>query len=474
MYNLIMDELPQEVENNSSSPSIVQSKPFYNNLKFWFLFLVFVLAVLIVSKTVLRNKVISNVKIDTSSVLVPSVEVIAELPNGYKFIEENVRYNPFTDLYAYSLDENKYTSSSSATIIVNGIKGNTYDQIDDITLSPDGKRVAFVATKNKKMFVVVDGKEAKYYDFAGDISFSPDSRQVAYVAGEGRNLVEGVGYFTTNSFLVIDDKEGRRYDGISIESNSNDTNRPIFSHDGSSVAYTANKNKKQIIVVDGKEYSSYDSQFSPRFMGNSNEIAYLAGGNKKYFVVEAGKQKPPHVYVDGIALFSVDNGITKVTYTTDDGPKKYTLVVNDDVYQLPEEFVQSLNFSHSGNYFAYFNGVANGVMCNPECTRSRLYLNGNESLPVTRDNHTTLSSLTFSPDEKLLVYAEETNQSLDSVLGVKLYVFSVNLFKKLKTIDLPGYSGVGDFKFSDDSKRLYFKGIQNKNLLIDTLDLSSL
>jgi len=90
------------------------------------------------------------------------------------------------------------------------------------------------------------------------------------------------------------------------------------------------------------------------------------------------------------------------------------------------------------------------------------------------DNHINLSPIEFSPNEKLLVYAEETNQSLESVLGVKLYILSVSPFKKLKVIDLPGYMDVGGFKFSDDSKHLYFKGIQNKRLLLDTLDLNGL
>jgi hypothetical protein len=64
--------------------------------------------------------------------------------------------------------------------------------IESSKLSLDGRRMAFVAKEDKKSFMVVDGKEGKRYDaidwFALPI-FSPDSKRVAYVARIGNKRI---------------------------------------------------------------------------------------------------------------------------------------------------------------------------------------------------------------------------------------------------------------------------------------------
>ena len=71
-------------------------------------------------------------------------------------------------------------------------------------VSPDSKRIAYVAGEGSKWRVVVDGKEEKQYDAtgAGPI-FSPDNRRVAYAAGVGNK-----------SFVVVDEIEGTPYYAI--------------------------------------------------------------------------------------------------------------------------------------------------------------------------------------------------------------------------------------------------------------------
>ncbi|HLA36860.1 MAG TPA: hypothetical protein VJZ02_00155, partial [Candidatus Brocadiales bacterium] len=85
-----------------------------------------------------------------------------------------------------------------------------------LTVSPDGKRVAYWAQVGNKRFVVVDGKEEKQYDdiVAGTLIFSPDSKRVAYGAIVGNKW-----------FAVVDGKEEKQYDGIG-------RGTPIFSPDG--------------------------------------------------------------------------------------------------------------------------------------------------------------------------------------------------------------------------------------------------
>ncbi len=72
-------------------------------------------------------------------------------------------------------------------------------------VSPDSKRVAYVAKAGDKWLVVIGGKEGKQYDGIGrdSINFSPDSKRLAYGA-----FLEGRG------FVVLDGEEGKAYDGI--------------------------------------------------------------------------------------------------------------------------------------------------------------------------------------------------------------------------------------------------------------------
>ncbi|MDI6761339.1 MAG: hypothetical protein QMD05_10980 [Candidatus Brocadiaceae bacterium] len=76
---------------------------------------------------------------------------------------------------------------------------------DSLRVSPDGKRVAYVAGVGNKQLVVVDGKEERQYDDigAGSPIFSPDGKRVAYGAKVGNKW-----------FVVVDRKEGGQYDSL--------------------------------------------------------------------------------------------------------------------------------------------------------------------------------------------------------------------------------------------------------------------
>jgi len=114
---------------------------------------------------------------------------------------------------------------------------------ESLRVSPDSKRVAYTAKTGNKSFVVIDGKEGKRYDgilrASGPI-FSPDSKRVAYGAETG-----------TKQVIVVDGKEGKQYDGIA-------TPGPIFSPDSKHLAYAIVSGSKSFVIVDGKEGKRYN------------------------------------------------------------------------------------------------------------------------------------------------------------------------------------------------------------------------
>ena len=83
-------------------------------------------------------------------------------------------------------------------------------------VSPDSRRVVYIAEDADGQFVVVDGQEGEPYAAAKTPVFSPDSRRVAHVAKDG-----------LRQLIVVDGVEGPPYDtnlsGINIIFDSPDS-----------------------------------------------------------------------------------------------------------------------------------------------------------------------------------------------------------------------------------------------------------
>src|SRR5215510_3602511 len=76
------------------------------------------------------------------------------------------------------------------------------ERIKDLTVSKDGRRLAYIAQVGDKLAAVIDGRKEKAYDDIAEMNFSPDSQRVAYGASEGDEWL-----------VVVDGKEEKRYDG---------------------------------------------------------------------------------------------------------------------------------------------------------------------------------------------------------------------------------------------------------------------
>lgn len=396
----------------------------------------------------------------------PKVEVLATLPPEDPHILYNVLFDPYSHIAVYSIDKDQYTATGSSVIVVNGKSGKTYGGSDNLIISPDGKRVAYVAKQDDKEFVVVDGAEGKKYDYIKNLRFSPDGQHIAYAAGEGKffqpdSQFSG-NYMVKTMFIVVDTTEGKKYDGTYVEANVSQTYDPFFSKDGKKVTYTAIKNGKNIIMVDDKELSDYSDQQYPQFIGNSYDLIYLVPESKNYFLVVSGQKKTAHEYISDIndSPYYIRKDATQIAYEATDKDIR-TVIVNDLSYPIPSGVLQDIAFSNSGKHIAYYTGT---------WISKDMYVDGKLYGNIQPNGTLITSSPLFSPNEQILVYSQYSRNDQNGTIQI----LSVNPLKKVIEIPMPKYKAIGLMKFSDDGKYIYFKGWQDRKIIFVTLNVDQL
>jgi hypothetical protein len=161
-------------------------------------------------------------------------------------------------------------------VVIDGTPSDTYGDVDQLTFSPGGQHVAYVAwtvakteQRNGKpghCFVVLDGRRQETYDKIGNLTFSGDGRHLAFSARLGdRHLVvwDGKELEDPNP-----NQEGYRASAFDL----------TFSPDNSHICWgTCTDEKAVVVLLDGKvvDRSSYVCE-APRFSRDSSHVAFGA------------------------------------------------------------------------------------------------------------------------------------------------------------------------------------------------------
>jgi hypothetical protein len=189
-------------------------------------------------------------------------------------------------------------SGSIATTPSNDTEG--FDEIarDSLLFSPDSKRIAFAARRGQRWIAVLDGVEHGDYQWVGNPVFDPQASRLIYETKQ-----DG-----TRRLAAADAAQVRfsddRYDAFG---------RVVFSPDGSKVAYPARIGGRWLMVfadADGtirQNQGNYDACCSETlvFSADSKRSAYVAVRDKKALVVIDGKPGPAYDYIlAGTPVFS--------------------------------------------------------------------------------------------------------------------------------------------------------------------------
>ncbi len=200
-------------------------------------------------------------------------------------------------------------------------------------MSLDGQRLLFVGIRGTNSFVTVDGVEGKTYESIDRAQFSPDGKHFVFVVQRGDRFS-----------VVLDDVEGPSFEQIG-------EGDPQFSEDGNHVAYAAKRDGKWLLMHDGKPGPSFEAvgRGAFYFSADGKTIAYLAVRRGKYVVIKDGVEGKEYASITDLTI----NPTGRVAYRAVSGTEQ-RVVVNEKEGPACEEIVQgSLAFSKTGARFGY-------------------------------------------------------------------------------------------------------------------------
>jgi hypothetical protein len=269
------------------------------------------------------------------------------------------------------------TRGGGARVVLDGVPASTFDQVVDITFSPDGQRMAYVAVRSHDVLVVLDGEAGMPVAnisrqiglqfsphgghlifgavvnnrmarlvvdgvFIGNDDLAPvppvftrDGSRFAWVAEEKKLL-------SSKQWVVLDGRAGQRFDGI-------DRNGTLgFSPDGGHLAYAAKQGGAWHPVRDGEVGPGFDAVAPLVFNRDGSRLAHFAAKGRNAFVVVDGVAGPMFDRVDGV-LFSPDG--VRLTYAALAGTQSHAVV--DDVLGPGCDELIAPAFSSDSRHVAY-------------------------------------------------------------------------------------------------------------------------
>jgi dipeptidyl aminopeptidase/acylaminoacyl peptidase len=364
-------------------------------------------------------------------------------------------------------------------VMLDGVSSKPYSKVAGLKFSPDGKRLAFVATRAPRQeLVVVDGQEGKEYGMVDpqSLTFSPDSRCLAFTAGapdsvqqrvvldgqegpefemmcgggpgrvllffspDSKQLAYGAGIKTTNGHaaysVVVEGAEPKTYQ-------LKEDNAPIvkgFSPDHRQLVWFEDSGKRRQIVTDGKPGKEFDEigrHFA--FSADGKRTAFFAKRAGKWMAVVDGEEGPAFDSLgDSPPTFSPDG--RRLAYVANRGEKAFVMLDCRGGREYDGVGLNSLRFSPDNQHFAYLAH---------EGTRRFAVRDGREG-KAYEGLH---SALFFSPDSRSLAYAVAQASGSCYVLDDR----------ERKT-----YDGLANnwYCFSPDSKHLAYAAARGRKLVL--------
>ena len=314
-------------------------------------------------------------------------------------IEDQYYVSPDNSRLAYVT----FREDKKASVMLDGKELKKFPNILErsVVFSPDNSKISYVAQEKTeqfiKTFVVVNEQENKNFDFVipGIQSFSPDSKRIAYIA-QDRKLQK--------TFVVMDETE-LVYDCYPVLESIQ------FSSDSKHYAYLCKQpDEKQMVILDGKPQLPYDEISALIYSSKGDHVAYTAQKDKKWYLLVDGniKNMPMAHYTSIDRLRYSPDGRKLVFVAKVDN--KSVVVFNSKEGNMYDNIIGDVFFSPDSNQMAY-------VTFNKKTNKKIVILNGKGLKeyddiggPALRTGSQKIN-LVFSPDSKHLAYTAYSNSN---------------------------------------------------------------
>ncbi|UCG61046.1 MAG: PD40 domain-containing protein [Candidatus Zixiibacteriota bacterium] len=312
-------------------------------------------------------------------------------------------------------------------VYVDGVKHGPYAGLaaDSVVFSPDESSYAFITGRGrphrsfKDFTVVIDGKESPRYKhmFTSLPQFSPDSRKAVYFAGDDKHW-----------FSVVNGIEGPKFDKTG--------NGPVFSPDGSLMAYTGFMNDSVYVVVNDSIHGGFWEFQEMHFSPTSNDLVYCARKDTAgTFQIYFNHQPVEGWHASQWPVFSPHG--ERLAFWASDSLGQHAVV--DSFVSDAHPYVLRLYFSPGGEHFYY--------TWSPELSKDGImsvtYVVDGKEFP-TMTGALQRPSRYWSPDDSRFAYAWDITDKEDAIC--------------IDGVVDSGYILLGDVVFSPDSKRWAYLG----------------
>jgi hypothetical protein len=307
-------------------------------------------------------------------------------------------------------------------VVHNGSVGKPYQSIDNVRISPDGKRVAYVVSLSGKSSLVVDGREGPLYDDISAPIFSPDSRHLLCKMREGAQFhitVDGgivstykqyIGdpLFGGDSKTIIhpEGPEGGRQVRLVLSGTDYKTKATIdtcgekiaASADGMRIATVCVANGKRKVrefsIAQPERFSDgqlYDSISNLTFSKDGSALAYVAEkGETSYLILNGREEELPKAMLVADPVIQPDKLGAIVIMATTEKVFLHKAFTDPGTKGKLYELIETLVYNKDGSRYAY------AAM---KDKKWRIVVNGTEGPTFER-----VVDPMFSPDGKKLVY----------------------------------------------------------------------